>query len=44
MDLNDKVWPELDQAEGQTEKGVCDIERSKSKAKYYSVSWILQQL
>ena len=28
MCLNDKVWPDLDPAEDQTEEGVCAIERS----------------
>ena len=31
MGLNDKVWPDLDQAEGQTEEEVCAIERSYPK-------------
>ena len=29
--INDKVWPDLYLAEGQTEDGVCTIERSYSK-------------
>ena len=32
MGSNDKVWPDLDLAEGQTEEGVCAIERSNPKA------------
>ena len=29
--INDKVWPDLDLGEGQTEEGVCTTERSYPK-------------
>ena len=32
MGSNDKIWPDLDLGRGQTEEGVCVIERSNSKA------------